>query len=108
SRRWRSSRTEQRPTSGSAWCHLVAGIVDTPLPVLGGKSTQLLYSVPGVVTGASDLQTFFICTSTDTTSQQVGVELFPRGGGSPCNDATASALTIAPGGTAVFATGYVS
>ncbi len=86
-----------------------AGIADTPLPVLvTGKTTLLLYSVPGVIRGASDLVTVFICTSTDTASQQVGVEIFPRGGGGPCNDAAATSLSIAPGGTAVFSTGSIS
>src|SRR5437016_2247879 len=86
-----------------------AGIADMPLPVLvAGQTTQLLYSVPGVIRGPGDLATVFICTSTDTVPQQVGVEIFPRGGGGPCNDAAATSASIAPGGTVVFSTASVS
>ena len=58
----------------------VAGIADSPLPVLTvGVDTLHLYSVPGVIGGAGGLSTFFSCTSTDTAPMQVGVELFgPR------------------------------
>src|SRR5438132_9631698 len=56
-----------------------AGIADSPLPVLSvGVDTLHLYSVPGAIASGS-LGTFFSCTSTDTATMQVGVELFgPR------------------------------
>ena len=51
----------------------VAGIADTPLPVLeAGKTTLHLYSVPGVM-GSSCFGTYFFCTSVDTTTMRVGV-----------------------------------
>jgi hypothetical protein len=56
------------------------------------------------VIGSGGLGTFFSCTSTDTTTQQAGVELFPSGGGAPANDAAATALTIGPGATVMFGT----
>ncbi len=81
-----------------------AGIADTPLPVLSAGATTLhLYSVPGVeATGV--LETYFSCTSTDTTTMQVGVELFDSAGGAPINDAVATSLAVAPGATVIFGT----
>jgi len=83
----------------------VAGIADSPLPVLSaGATTFHLYSVPGVIeTGG--LGTFFSCTSTDTATIQVGVELFFSFGGAPANDAAATSLSVAPGATVIFGTG---
>lgn len=80
------------------------GIADSPLPVLlAGKATLHLYSVPGVIQGGN-ISTFFLCTSTDTTSQQVGVEIFPSLGGAPCNDAAAESVSVLPGATVKFGT----
>lgn len=82
-----------------------AGIADSPLPVLTtGTTTFHLYSVPGVIGGGS-LGTYFSCTSTDTTTMQVGVELFGPAGGAPGNDAVATSLSVAPGATVIFGTG---
>ena len=82
-----------------------AGIADSPLPVLvAGETTLHLYSVPGVMRGAG-LETYFTCTSTDTTTMQVGVELFCSAGGGPVNDAVATSLSVAPGATVRFGTG---
>lgn len=85
--------------------HAVAGIADTPLPVLvAGQTTQFLYSVPGVLDLVS-LGTFFVCTSTDTVAQQVGVDVFDDSG-APCNDAGATSVTVQPGRTVKFGTRY--
>src|SRR5438128_2324572 len=82
-----------------------AGIADSPLPVLvAGQATQFLYSVPGIVNNGV-LSTVFICTSTDTANMQVGVEVFGDFGGGPANDAAATSLSVAPGGTVNFRTG---
>jgi hypothetical protein len=82
-----------------------AGIADSPLPVLmAGADTIHLYSVPGILAGGS-LGTFFSCTSTDTATMQVGVELFASPGGAPANDAAATSLSVAPGATVIFGTG---
>jgi len=82
----------------------VAGIADSPLPVLSvGVDTLHLYSVPGVIAFGS-LGTFFSCTSTDTATMQVGVELFGPPGGAPFNDAVATSLSVAPGATVIFGT----
>src|SRR5256712_1886920 len=81
-----------------------AGIADSPLPVLSaGAATFHLYSVPGVI-AFSGLDTFFGCTSTDTATMQVGVELFAAPGGAPINDPVATSLTVAPGATVMFGT----
>jgi len=81
-----------------------AGIADGPLPVLvAGQATLHLYSVPGVIAGG-DFGTYFSCTSTDTATMQVGVEVFGSGGGGPVNDATATSLSVPPGATVIFGT----
>ena len=83
----------------------LAGIADSPLPVLQtGASTLFLYSVPGVLSSGGSVGTFFSCTSADTTAQQVGVELFSDAGGGPCNDAAATSVSVVPGATVTFGT----
>lgn len=83
-----------------------AGIVDSPLPELvAGKKTVHVYSVSGVNGGGGGLLgTYFSCTSTDTATIQVGVEVFPPPGGAPENDAVATSLSVAPGATVLFGT----
>ena len=82
-----------------------AGIADSPLPVLvAGETTLHLYSVTGLISGVGGLGTFFSCTSTDTASMQVGVEVFFAPGGAPANDAVATSLAVAPGATVIFGT----
>src|SRR5439155_16025806 len=51
------------------------------------------------------LGTYFSCTSTDTATMQVGVELFASPGGAPVNDAAATSLSVGPGATVIFGTG---
>jgi len=87
-------------TVSKAW----AGIADSPLPVLlAGETTYHLYSVPGAMdTGCQ--RTYFSCTSTDTATMQVGVEIFSAVGGAPVNDAAATSLSIPPGGSRLFGT----
>ena len=78
------------------------GIADSPLPVLSaGATTFHLYSVPGIIRSGS-LGTYFSCTSTDTATMQVGVEVFGPAGGAPLNDAVATSLSVAPGATVMF------
>ena len=80
------------------------GIAGWPLPVLvAGKKTLHLYSVPGVIAN-SLLETYFSCTSTNTATMQVGVELFGPPGGGPYNDAAATSLSVEPGATVAFGT----
>jgi hypothetical protein len=83
----------------------LAGVADTPLPVLeAGKTTYHVYSVPGVIQTLS-LGTFFSCTSLEkTATMRVGVEAFAGPGGLPVNDAVATSLAIQPGGTVTFGT----
>jgi hypothetical protein len=83
----------------------VAGIADSPLPVLvAGKKTFHVYSVPSVV-AYGGLGTYFGCTSTDTAPIQVGIEVFGSGGGAPANDAAATSLAVSPGAGVMFGTG---
>ena len=85
----------------------LAGIADSPLPVLSvGVDTLHLYSVPGVIRSGS-LGTFFSCTSTETATMQVGVEVFGPAGGAPANDAVATSLSVAPGATVTFGSSAV-
>ena len=83
----------------------LAGIADSPLPVLSaGATTFHLYSVPGyLASGCSG--TYFSCTSMDTASMHVGVECFFPGGGAAANDAVATSLSVGPGATVIFGTG---
>src|SRR5437870_1826472 len=82
----------------------LAGIADSPLPVLtAGEPTYHLYSVPGVIRAAG-LGTFFSCTSTDVATIQVGVELFFAPGGAPANDAAATSLSVGPGAMVILGT----
>jgi hypothetical protein len=86
-----------------------AGIADSPLPVLqAGMETFHVYSVPSVI-GGPGLATFFFCTSTDTASMQVGVEVFYSIGTAPQhNDPVATSLNLTPGGTVIFGTDAVA
>ena len=72
--------------------------------LVAGKRTLLVYSVPGVIGGVGGLSTFFSCTSTDTATMQVGVELFGPAGGAASNDAAATSLSVGPGATVIFGT----
>ena len=83
----------------------LAGLADSPLPVLlAGQTTLHLYSVPGV-RHSGGLDTFFSCTSLETTATiQVGVEVFGGPGGAPVNDAAATSLPLGPGATQTFGT----
>lgn len=81
----------------------VAGIADSPLPVLqAGAATVHLYSVSGVMHQGTP-GTFFTCTSTDTVPMKVGVEVFDFVGNFT-NDVAATSLSVAPGATVMFGT----
>lgn len=88
----------------------LAGIADSPLPTLvAGKKTFHVYSVSGVgnavVTGYA---AYFSCTSADTAPMQVGIEVFGDNGGGSVNDATATSLSVPPGGSVMFGTSSIS
>lgn len=80
-----------------------AGILDSPLPMLGGVQSAHLYSVTGVVSAAG-LATFFSCTNPSSSTVSFSVQVFVDGGGDPCNDAAAAAVSIPPGGTKLLST----
>jgi hypothetical protein len=77
-----------------------AGVVDTPLPA---PFTKHVFTVPGVIS-ATGLGTFFSCTNLDAVPVTVGVEVFGSFGGGSINDASATSLSVAPGGTVMFGT----
>jgi hypothetical protein len=52
----------------------------------------------------ASIGTFFSCTNVDNDSVMLGVELFGRGGGAALNDALASSIMVAAGGTVMLAT----
>jgi hypothetical protein len=78
------------------------GQINSPPPALMGEPSFHAYSVPLVQTGGD--RVFILCTNTTDAAIRVGVEGFPRLGGGPINDASASSVSIAPGGTALFGT----
>jgi hypothetical protein len=81
----------------------LAGIADSPLPVLvAGKTTFHLYSVPGVIE-FSGFGTYFSCTSTDAATIQVGVEVFDSDN-QPSNDAVATSFSLVPYHSVMFGT----
>ncbi|HEY2775006.1 MAG TPA: hypothetical protein VGK20_13245 [Candidatus Binatia bacterium] len=80
-----------------------AGVIDSPLPTLGGKGSVMNYAVSGVV-NAGGLATIFSCTNTSSSDVTISVELFVDAGGNPCNDANAAAVTAPAGGTVMFST----
>jgi hypothetical protein len=81
-----------------------AGIADSPLPVLvPGKKTLHLYSVLGVINSGS-VQSFFSCTSTDTATMQVAVEIFNEDGSSPSSP-TSESFSLPQGASVTFRTG---
>jgi hypothetical protein len=81
----------------------MAGVLDSPLPTLGGAKTALNYVVTGVV-NAGGLGTMFSCTNTSSTPIAVTVEVFADDGAAPCNSGAADAVTLAPGVTVMFST----
>jgi hypothetical protein len=80
-----------------------AGVLDSPVPLLGGQKTSIAYAVTGVINGAG-LGTLFSCTNTSSAAMMVSVDLFVDAGGAPCNDSSAVAVTIDPGATKMFST----
>jgi len=80
-----------------------AGPLDSTLPVLSSGKPAILGTVSGVVNGGG-LATFFSCTNQSAISMQMTVGIFVDGGGDPCNDEAAAAVTIPPGGTKLIAT----
>lgn len=81
-----------------------AGPLDSPMPVLSSGKPSLLGTVSGVV-NAAGLSTYFSCTNQSPDAVLVTVGLFLDGGGDPCNNEAAAAVSIAPGGTEMLATG---
>jgi hypothetical protein len=83
----------------------LAGVADSPLPVLeAGKKTYHLYSVPGVLSWIGmNLATYFACTSTDTATMQVGVEVFDSNA-FLSNDAAATSFSLVAGQSVLFGT----
>jgi hypothetical protein len=82
----------------------LAGIADSPLPVLvAGKTTYHVYSVSGVIDNIYNFGTYFSCTSTDAATIQVGVELFDSDNQSS-NDAVATSVSLGPYHSVMFET----
>jgi hypothetical protein len=87
----------------------IAGLIDSPLPVLAvGQTTVHMFSIPGVIKN-NNLETVFICSSLSSQPVTVAVEVFATGGGAPLNDANLPSLSgvevLAPGTTKTITTG---
>ena len=78
--------------------------INSPPPALQGQPSFHLWSVPGVIS-VGGLETFFACTNTTDDAIRVGVEVFGFAGGGAVNDASATSLNVAAGGTVLFGTG---
>jgi len=61
------------------------------------------WTVPGVVSNAY-LVPLFMCTNTLSSPVIVGIEVFGPAGGAALNDASATSVSVAPGGTVTFST----
>lgn len=88
----------------------LAGVVDSPLPVLQtGARTHHVFTVPGVIKN-NNIETVFSCTSLEKSGTiVVAVEVFGALGGAPLNDASTptgdGAETLQVGETATITTG---
>jgi hypothetical protein len=83
-----------------------AGVADSPVPFLAGSPARHIYTIPGVIKN-NNLETLFMCTSMESFSVTIAVQVFAATGGDPLNDVVGGegVETVAPGGTATFATG---
>jgi hypothetical protein len=77
-----------------------AGIGSSSIPA---PFTQHVYSVPGVISNES-FSAYFSCTNSGSQSITVGVEVFGPSGGGSINIAAETAISLAPGATAIFGT----
>jgi hypothetical protein len=77
-----------------------AGIGNSPIPA---PFTQHVFSVAGVISNDS-FSAYFSCTNAGSQSVTVGIELFGPAGGAPINTAATTAISLAPGATAIFGT----
>lgn len=91
----------------------LAGVADTPLPLLAGKKAMHVFTVPGV-THTGGLGTVFMCASTEKANPvTIGIEVFDYNG-ILLNELTPASDSgpLAPGRTYTFATffngGYVA
>ncbi len=92
----------------------LAGIVDTPVPLLNGKSAEVVFYVPGVQSTATprvydntgNLDTIFACTSLETKdSLDFTVEVFDYTGAGPVPGySNVPIVTLKPGETRTICT----
>jgi hypothetical protein len=80
-----------------------AGVLDSPLPTLGGVKTTLAFAASGVV-NAAGLATLFSCTNTSSSTISVSVELFVDAGGNACNSADDVDVALDAGQSVMFST----
>lgn len=79
----------------------VAGIIDTPLPILPNTVTQsqLAYIVTGVVDNNASIATAVFCTNLDTVDGEIAVQVFNW------NDAPLNDVTVNTNGSYPFLSG---
>lgn len=100
----RKARALDARVGGGAFVRIGSeGADQQPPPQLQGEPAVHAWSVPGVVSN-STLATLIACTNTLGSTVIVGVEVFGPAGGAARNDASATALAVAPGATVLFAT----
>jgi hypothetical protein len=88
----------------------LAGVIDTPIPLLGDVKVKTVFIVPGVTAGIANIETQFLCTSLDTKPITVAIEVFDDVGGPPENDVTMTngITVIGVGRTATVETNEIS
>jgi len=62
-----------------------SGLVDSPSPLFDGRAARTIFYVPNVIHN-NGMETVFTCTSLDSTTIRIGIEIFDSIGGSPLND----------------------
>jgi len=62
-----------------------SGLVDSPSPLFDGRAARTIFYVPNVIHN-NGMETVFTCTSLDSTTIRIGIEIFDSIGGPPLND----------------------
>ena len=88
-----------------------AGVIDSPVPLVNGQKVKTVFIVPGVTAGIADIETQFLCTSLDSKSAILAIEVFDDVGGGPLNDVTAGNgvdSAVDPGQTTTLETNNIA
>lgn len=62
-----------------------SGVIDSPKPLFGGRAARTIFYVPNVIHN-NGMETVFTCTSLDSMTIRIGIEIFDSIGGPALND----------------------